>query len=117
MARNGASKEHCMNRHERRRDRKVGDIQAPQLFMEPVSARHSETGRDELYLTMSGHGRVAYRGHPGTAEAGKWISLVPDFKVVDEHPDDGVPVFDAGVVELFPEPNSTVQSRRYESIQ
>jgi len=30
-------------------------------------------------------GAMAYRGHPGTQDAGKWVSMEPAFKVVEEH--------------------------------
>ncbi|MGY4318989.1 hypothetical protein [Bradyrhizobium sp. JR3.5] len=78
----------------------------PQLFMEEVSARQSETGHCELYLVMDGK-RVAYRGHPGTLDAGKWVSLDPDFEIVDEHPVDSMPVYEAGEVKLFSEPKGS----------
>ena len=37
-----------MNRHERRKAQKQKPKKVPQLFMEPVSAKNSETGEDEL---------------------------------------------------------------------
>jgi hypothetical protein len=97
-----------MNRHERRKAQKQKPEKVPQLFMEPVSAKNSETGEDELYLVLVGR-RVAYRGHPGTTEAGKWISLVPEFQVVEDHPDDGMPVFEAGEIQVLPEPTGHSQ--------
>ncbi|MGY8639196.1 hypothetical protein RAD15_42735 [Bradyrhizobium sp. 14AA] len=96
-----------MNGQKRRGQEKLSQASPPKLFMEAVSASHSETGHDELYLVMDG-ARIAYRGHPGTTEASKWISLDPAFQVVDEHPE-GMPVYSAGEIELFPEPKSGTQ--------
>jgi hypothetical protein len=76
---------------------------APKMYMEEVSAHRSGTGHNELYLLIDGK-RMAYRGHPRTKDAGTWVSIQPSFVVVDEHPDDGVPVMDAGEIEFFPEP-------------
>jgi hypothetical protein len=51
--------------------------QAPLLMMEIIEAAHSGTGQREIYLVLDGK-RIAHRGHPGSAEAGTWIPLVPD---------------------------------------
>ena len=75
----------------------------PKSLFEPVSARNSETGQDELYFIIDGQ-RVAKRGHPGTPQAGIWIPLVAGIKFPDEFPDDGRPVFSAGEVRWMPEP-------------
>ena len=42
-------------------------------------------------------------------KAGKWISLVPEFQVVEDHPDDGMPVFEAGEIQVLPEPTGDSQ--------
>jgi hypothetical protein len=78
------------------------------LFMEEVSARNSETRQDELYLVLDGQ-RIAKRGHPGTPEAMTWVPLVEGLSFVDDHPDDGVPVFDAGEIQMMPEPRGAKQ--------
>jgi hypothetical protein len=91
----------------------------PKVFMEPVSAEHSDTGCDELYMVMDGK-RVAYRGHPGTDEAGTWVSLDPNiigvFDTAEEghralaaHGIFGAPMEDGGKIELFPEPKGSAQ--------
>lgn len=97
-----------------RRARAEGRGPPGMMAIEPVSAANSETGEDELYLVVGGE-RMAYRGHPGTPDAGQWVSLHPDrFKVHNEVdgwndglPDD-TPVNDAGVVQVFPEPKGRV---------
>ena len=39
-----------------------------------------------------------------------WTPLVEDFKIIeDDDPDDGVPVFDAGEVQMLPEPKGAKQ--------
>lgn len=91
----------------RRGQKRLSPANPPKLFMEEVSASHSETGQDELYLVLDG-ARVAYRGHPRTTEAGRWISLDPAFQIVDEHPE-GMPIYSAGEIELFPEPKKSTQ--------
>jgi len=78
------------------------------LFMEEVSARNSETRDDVLYLVLDGQ-RIAKRGHPGTPEAMTWVPLVEGVSFVDEHPDDGILVFDAGEVRFMPEPKGARQ--------
>jgi len=84
-------------------EQSAGESGLLKLYLEEVSARRSKTGHDELYLMIDGK-RMAYRGHPRTKDAGKWVSMYPSFKVVEEHPDDGVPVLDAGEIGFFPEP-------------
>jgi hypothetical protein len=37
----------------------------------------------EMYLIFDG-GRIAYRGRPHTSEAGRWVSIVPGYTVLDE---------------------------------
>jgi len=81
---------------------------AIKAFIEPVSARNSETGQDELYFVVDGQ-RIAKRGHPGTAQAETWVPLVEGVSFYDERPDDGLPVFDGGKVELMPEPKGVKQ--------
>jgi hypothetical protein len=98
-----------MKRHEKRKAQKQRSGKVPQLFIEPVSAKNSETGKEELYLVLDGR-RAAYRGHPGTPQAGTWVSLDPDFIIHNEEwPDDGTPVFEAGEVGLMPEPKGPKQ--------
>jgi len=81
----------------------------PKIFMEEVSARNSETGHDELYLVIDGR-RVANRGYSDRLQAMTWTPLVEDFKIIeDDDPDDGVPVFDAGEVQMLPEPKGAKQ--------
>jgi hypothetical protein len=80
-------------------------------FLEPVSARNSETGQDELYLVRDGQ-RIGKRGHPGTPQARTWIPLVEGISFLsefDELPDDGTPVVDGGEVQLMPEPKGAKQ--------
>jgi hypothetical protein len=58
-----------MNRHERRKAQKLQKPDKPiKMCIEEVSARNSETGRDELYLVIDGQ-RVAYRGWSDKAQA------------------------------------------------
>jgi len=88
--------------------------------LEPVSAANSETGRDELYFVIGGE-RVAYRGHPGTPNAGKWIALKEGI-IIDDGPEpseadvratlsvpDDVPIVDGGELRIFEEPKTRVQ--------
>ena|SRR6516165_8825142 len=82
-------------------------VKAPKVFLEPVSARNSETGQDELYFVRDGQ-RIGKRGHPGTPQARTWIPLVEDVSYLDEFPDDGTPVFDGGEVQLMPEPKGVL---------
>jgi hypothetical protein len=77
---------------------------APALFVESVSAKRSVTGHDELYLVMDGK-RIAYRGHPRTPDAGKWVPLIPGLSF-DGPDDDDAPVIDAGFVALVEEPTA-----------
>jgi hypothetical protein len=52
----------------------------------------------ELYAVWDGR-RIAYRGKPGTPQAGTWVSMVPGYKVVDEdYPDRIVVTFNGKVV-------------------
>jgi hypothetical protein len=82
---------------------------SPKLFVEEVSARNSETGYDELYLVIDGM-RIAKRGHPGTPQARTWVPLVEGVKFYNgDFPDDGDPVFNAGKVQLLPEPKGAMQ--------
>jgi hypothetical protein len=97
-----------MNRHERRKAKATQPEKPIEVFMEPVSARNSETGEDELYFVVDGE-RIAMRGHPGTPQAGTWIPLVEGVSFHDEFPDDGTPVFEAGEVQLMPEPKGAKQ--------
>ena len=78
------------------------------FFIEPVSARNSETGQDELYFVVHGQ-RIAKRGYSDTLQAMTWIPLVEGVSFHDEFSDDGVPVFDAGEVQLMPEPKGAKQ--------
>ncbi|MDN4982220.1 hypothetical protein QY049_03140 [Bradyrhizobium sp. WYCCWR 13022] len=96
-----------MNRQKHRAQNTSSLASPPKLFMEEVSASHSETGHDELYLVMDG-ARVAYRGHPGTSEAGQWISLDPAIQVLNGAPE-GMPIYSGGEIEVFPEPKSCTQ--------
>ena len=84
---------------------------AIKVFIEPVSARNSETGEDELYFVVDGQ-RIAKRGHPGTPQAQTWIPLVEGVKFYDdedEFSDDGEPIFDAGEIQMMPEPKGAKQ--------
>ena len=81
---------------------------AIKVFMEPVSARNSETGQDELYFVVDGE-RIAKRGHPGTPQAQTWIPLVEGVSFHDEFPDDGMPIFEGGEVQWMPEPKGAKQ--------
>jgi hypothetical protein len=47
---------------------------------ESVPASRSETGLNEVYVVFNGT-RIAMRGHPGTPQAGTWVSLEPGFSV------------------------------------
>lgn len=90
------------------------------MAVEEVSAKNSDTGQNELYLLLGGE-RMAYRGHPGTADAGKWVSLHPDRFVIDNcddgaDPDEqmrkrypGIEIVEGGDVQEFPEPKGRVQ--------
>ena len=75
-------------------------------FIEEVSARNSDTGQDELYFVFDGR-RIAKRGHPGTPQAGTWVPLIKGLAFYDEFPDDGMPVFEGGEVQLMPEPKGS----------
>lgn len=88
-----------------RRAQRTGTLappRTPKCLFEPVSAHNSETGQDELYFVIDGQ-RVAKRGHPGTPQARTWIPLIAGISFPDGFPDD-TPVFDAGTVEVMPEP-------------
>jgi hypothetical protein len=61
----------------------------------------------EFYIEFKGK-RIAKRGHPGTPQAGM-IPLVEGVSVHDELPDDSIPVFEAGEVQLMPEPKGAKQ--------
>jgi hypothetical protein len=98
----------------------------PGMVLEPVSAANSETGEDELYMVIGGE-RMAYRGHPDTPDAGKWVSINPDRFVIhdaglppDHDPTDAearaimglpddCPIIEGGEVQTFPEPKGRVQ--------
>lgn len=71
---------------------------APRVYVEPVSAKNSETGRDELYFVIDGI-RVAYR------EAGAWVPLVDYVTITDDVPE-GTPYDEGGTVEVLPEPTT-----------
>jgi hypothetical protein len=75
------------------------------MAIEPVSAANSETGRDELYIVLDGV-RIAYRGHQGGTDAGKWVSLMEGVVMSDDMPElgAGTPIIDAGEVQVFREP-------------
>jgi hypothetical protein len=81
---------------------------AIRMFIEPVSAHNSETGCNELYLVVDGR-RIAKRGFSATSLTMTWIPLVEGVQFHDEFPDDGVPVFDAGEVQLIEEPRGAKQ--------
>jgi hypothetical protein len=91
--------------------RKITKPEKPiKAFIEPVSARNSETGHDELYFVFDGQ-RIAKRGYPGTPQAGTWVPLVEGLTYIgdfigDELPDDGSYV---GEAQLMPEPKGVKQ--------
>jgi hypothetical protein len=78
------------------------------VFIEPVSARNSETGQDELYFVVDGQ-RIAKRGHPNTPQARTWVPLIEGVTFYDGLPDDDMPVFDGGEVQWMPEPKGAKQ--------
>jgi hypothetical protein len=52
-----------------------------------------------MYVIFDGR-RIAYRGQPGTSEAGTWVSVVPGFTVPDEKDGEGIQVyFDGKIVQ------------------
>ena len=55
----------------------------------------------ELYAVWDDR-RIAYRGKPGTPQAGKWVSMVPGYEVVDEGYPDRIAVFVNGKVVYYP---------------
>jgi hypothetical protein len=81
------------------------------MAFEPVSAANSETGREELYIVLDGE-RVGYRGHPGSADAGKWVSLVEGLVFLPDdapEPSSDLPIIECGEVQVFEEPKNRVQ--------
>jgi hypothetical protein len=76
----------------------VKKVRKPVVYVEPVSAKNSETGQDVLYFVIDGV-RVAYR------EAGKWVSLVDYVTITDDLPE-GTPCDEGGTVEVLPEPTT-----------
>jgi len=43
---------------------------------------------DDLFIEVDGV-RIARRGHPGTLQAGTWVSLEPGWQVLDGKPPSG----------------------------
>ena len=53
----------------------------------------------EMYVIFDGR-RIAYRGQPGTSEAGTWVSIVPGYTVLDEKDGEGIEIyFDGKIVQ------------------
>jgi hypothetical protein len=87
----------------------VTECTPPKLFMEEVSARNSETGRDELYLVADGQ-RIAQRGYDDALQEMTWIvtAIGRSRGFSFDVPDDGALSFCAGEVQLMPEPKGAV---------
>jgi hypothetical protein len=53
----------------------------------------------EMYVIFDGR-RIAYRGHPDTSEAGRWVSIITGYTVLDERNGEGIEVyFDGKIVQ------------------
>jgi hypothetical protein len=58
-----------------------------------LRAEHEEAPRDVSGLDGR---RIAYRGRPHTSEAGRWVSIVPGYTVLDER--NGIEVYFDGKI-------------------
>jgi hypothetical protein len=56
--------------------------------------------REEAPRVIFDGRRIAYRGQPGTSEAGTWVSIVPGHTVLDEKDGEGIEIyFDGKIVQ------------------